>query len=707
LNLDSLKLIFRNFSNYINNKFPYKFSYEYKLANVNIPSNLQNYKNNHTMMMAKRPIRDRDEELNDMDIYLRANSSSGNEGIVSNKLKGVVFGVVSIILIFFGIASYLNSQNPIIDLLREANKPFAVNMIDENYIKYFNSTTKNYTKRDYKMPQTLKNAALGLHYNLQKLIPNEKCPVYLKKIDYFKDYACEMSYQYFILNIMLGENSNLADRSFISTIINSNQALKEYLLLSWMKSNMNDDDFYNLFFSNSYYGNAVVGAHTASDYYFKKEPEDLDLAESIFLIYKVYNQNASFYTPNPDVTYDSILESLIEIDIISSEDIPELKDSLSQIQDKQVVNSFMRYIEEDFLEAYKLFRTNTVVTIKTTFLLALQNALIKITTIELEKHNIPNASFLIIKNNDIFSSFTLGLEKDDKGKSKPLFYPTFPDVKTYSAIKPFLFLTLLENKVDISTVLINFKYQNLIFTYNLYTTYQNEESKLQTQENLSQKDEPTEPLELSQGSQVVTSTNGKISIKKDEGGVSNINILSNTNLDEAPDSIRKYFVAQLNDLEKSFMLRLEANKYKAGLKKYDLDIKNIETTQDLIDRKGILSLEKIFYAYTSFLNYGEMRNSRHINIINQEPFPFESQILGTYNKDMINLLKGLYFNKIEFKNSKSILYYVLDVNFGVLFSDEYLAIFWFGDFNNPDVADVNYMSSLQVMLKALTDLLRN
>ena len=49
----------------------------------------------------------------------------------------------------------------------------------------------------------------------------------------------------------------------------------------------------------------------------------------------------------------------------------------------------------------------------------------------------------------------------------------------------------------------------------------------------------------------------------------------------------------------------------------------------------------------------------------------------------------------------------MDVNFGVLFSDEYLAIFWFGDFNNPDVADANYISSLQVMLKALTDLLRN
>lgn len=716
MNLNDIKLFFTTLSNYINTHHNfYSFQYEFNhfhdadLYNESDHNENSNDSNKNNMMFAKKSKKSKkssEVSSDPMDIYLRASVSSGQEGIVSNKLKGIVFGFVSIILVFFGIASYLNSQNPIIDLLRETNKPFAVNMIDENYIKYFSSVTKNYTKRDYIMPKPLKNSLLALHHAIQDSNPSLKCPLHLKKAEYFKDYACETSYQYFLLNVMLGENSALADTGIISSIINSNQGLKEYLLLSWMKSNMSDNDFYNLYFSNTYYGNAIVGAHTAADYYFQKTPEQLDLAESIFLIYKIYTTNKSLYTPNPDINYDTILESFIKLDFIVPSDIEDIKYLISQIQEKQISNSFMRYIEEDFLEAYKLFRKQTVVTLKNTFLLALQNSLIKITSMELEKNNIPNASVLVVKNNNIFASFTLGLDKDKNGKTKPVFFSTFPYVKTYSAIKPFLYLTLLENQIDISTVLINARYQNLIFTYNLYKNYQNEDSRLQMQDIAPEtpvSDAPSDPTQT----QVISNTNNQVAIKNTATPVTNISILSNTNLDRAPDSVRKYFASQLNDLEQSFMLKLEANKYMAGLRKYDLDMQNIQTTEDIIDHKGILSLEKIFYAYSVFLNYGEIKSLRHINLINQKNFPFESKTLGTYNKEMINILKGLYFNKLEFANSKSRLYYVLDVNFGVVFSDEYLAIFWFGDFNNPDVADANYVSSLQVILKSLGDLLRN
>ncbi len=667
--------------------------------------------------------------------YIKSSFDVKNDrSVFSGKLRitAILLGIIFSILFLVG--NYLNTSNPLIPLMSTTSKPFVINILDKNNIKIFEMSTINSGKDSLKIPEILSGTLLALHSILDKKrdsfiededdvlsedivdlfqekqenkeqieakkhkknlsIIDSNCRIYKNNIE-FANYQCPFSYTSFLINNLLPDENQAGNDNFISKIINSSEMIKTQLLLGWLKSNVTPEDFYKLYFTYVYFGYNAIGIELATKKYFNKTTDKLSLAESIFLVMQAYKNNYNLYGTNINITYDEILEKLIHNGIIEMNEVPIIIKELNSIPEMQENNSFIFYLEDIFNAGYKKYTTSNIANVQTSFAISIQNSFIGLAKNEMLKLRIPNASGIILNKTNVVSGFTIGLKdfEDTKSFNNFIFYKNIPNTYVLNLLKPFLYLTLNKRGVQTPNLLLQKQYQNLIFSYNIYNTYIHDQNKvLPTIGNEEKQDSESMKKDL----QKSFSTNENPSLS----------VLTQTNLDIAPEFFRKKFASQILYLEQVLFNKLTVDDYSQTLATFNLDLK-VDSIDNIFSYKTKFNVLDLVKAYSVFSNNSNMYNTRYLININNEPIPYERKTLATFDASFMDILQGSFFNSITFKTSNVTLYYILDINSAILFSDKYTMIIWLGDIKDESLSKDNYTQSLYNIVTGMAAILQN
>ena len=99
-------------------------------------------------------------EKND-DVYLNASfSSADGSGIISNKLKFIGVSIFSAILLMILIGNYINSNNPLVPIVRSLDKEVSITVYDRNNSNIYSDVS---TPSPKSVSPNLVNAIIALH----------------------------------------------------------------------------------------------------------------------------------------------------------------------------------------------------------------------------------------------------------------------------------------------------------------------------------------------------------------------------------------------------------------------------------------------------------------------------------------------------------------------------------------------------------------
>ena len=724
-------------------------------------------------------------EKND-DVYLNASfSSADGSGIISNKLKFIGVSIFSAILLMILIGNYINSNNPLVPIVRSLDKEVSITVYDRNNSNIYSDVStpspksvspnlvnaiialhgvlenrylqklqqkalvekankeleKNKTKES-KVPTVAKKTAssdkddskLGsadvksvdstvlseensktngedqqsskeadnfngkdstsLDNNLGSgvedvvssaeekvatFFSSDLCVVYTNS-DEFGRYSCRYSYTNFLLNNFLAEQE---EQSFVTKIINLSTTFRNYLLVSWIEGNINANKFLEIYFHYMYFGNRAMGVSAATEKYFGVSPDQLTLSQSIYLVLQIYNHNKGYY-PNYVITANDILKQFALNGIINETDVSDLEEDFNNIKITEEQISFLLYLEDIFLEGSKYFAKTNKVNVNATFIAAIQNSSITLATQQMKKYAIPAASVVMIKETDIVSAFTMTL-KDNK----PYFKSEYPMVKGYNIVKPFVYMSLIENNKDVSTVLLDSKYQQLIFNIDRLNKFGSDPDIIN---NLIEKTKMT------------GSSSKNLAMLQNPQNIK-IEMLTKSDLDVAPEEIRKLFAVRLRSLESSFLTSITIDQYKSTFKKYGLTLE-ADSLDELFSSERQMTFYELVRIYNALSQGGNFYKFRTITSINKDLFAPDTKKSGALNYTFANILKSIFFTQFESKTSKNKANMLIDYNVGVIFNDHYTVLVWFGDLDNPDAPLRDYTVPLEELITTLASSLQ-
>ncbi|MFL1780409.1 putative penicillin-binding protein [Candidatus Hepatincolaceae symbiont of Richtersius coronifer] len=466
------------------------------------------------------------------------------------------------------------------------------------------------------------------------------CKAY-KDISEFGQYGCKFSYSSFLIN-NLSKVTVEVPSSYVVSLINKSDMLKNYLLIDWIQTNLPIERFLEIYFNYVYFGDTVIGLTLASERYFGVPTYELNLSQSVFLMKKIYDNNKIIYPSTQALTTRQILEQLVINGIINNDDLEQLENEIQQIIIPAEPSMFALYIKDIFDKGYPYLKFVPYVLTRTTFVSSVQSSAMSVVSGNLNRNNIPNASVIVIENNTILAALTMGLEE---GRS--VFYPVYPNINAYQSLKPFLYSALLGNKKDFSSILLNNKYQNLIFSY----------SKLANQD----------------ASRLQTNNTNRSKM--------DVALLTRTDLDVVPESLRLMFAQQLFELERNFMKNLSLTDYNKALGVIFPGFKqnNLDT---LLYNKNKISFKDMVKAYNSIGQKGKITDFKYITFINEDMIKTEGNNGNSIQQNFIKVLAPLFFSQIKYTAVKEDFYSIVDYNSAYAFSKNYTVGVWFGDLNN-------------------------
>ncbi len=501
------------------------------------------------------------------------------------------------------------------------------------------------------------------------------CKIFIVPSD-VSDSNCEFS----SVNIIMNKLYTPATEGWLVNYINP---IKAYLLTNWLKKKVSLRDFFALFFNITYFGNYQIGIKSSYSQYFKKTTlESIDIPRALFMMKNLYDNNKNFY-PNYDITNEHILDMMI-----ANGYVPEdKKEAILTRVNNIVVNveppksPFAVHLNELFLSGYSYFPEYYDISVQTTLSSKLQSVVSGVIVDKLKGFNIPAGSVIALNKNRLVVALSI---KIIDGKVNYL--DKYPKGYVYNSVKPFLYLTLLENKKDASALLLNNRYQNLIFS-----------NKRLEHANLTAKEYSADNDPTFAG---IETTEEKVRQILEE-----LNFLKDDNVDDIPNGLKKSFADRLNYLEGEFFSELTEKDYYAlfnrlGLVKYAEDF----NLNSLYDGKLKVELVDLAKAYSIFINDGNMLNSKLIDNVNGIPQLLSQEKILSVRTTYTNLLKDIYFNTIISKHGKEF-YIMIDFQTAVVFNDEYIGIIWLGDFEG----DENYKDTtlaLEHLVKDLINMLK-
>ena len=674
------------------------------------------------------------------DVYLNASfSSADGSGIISNNLKFIGIGVFGAILFMLLIGNYINSNNPLVPIVRSLDKEVSITVYDRNNSKIYSDTS---TPSPKSVSPNLVNSIIALHGVLEgkymqhlaeKALEKKKaedgkdvdssapadeslkpsaedsnssgemvvpevvdvissaedtvatffasdlCVVYTN-VDEFGRYSCRYSYTNFLLNNFLSEQE---DQSFVTQIINLSTTFRNYLLVSWIEGNIDANKFLEIYFHYMYFGNRAMGISAASEKYFGVSPDQLTISQSIYITLQIYNHNKKYY-PDYVITANDILKQFALNGIINEIDVADLEEDFNNIKITEEQISFILYLEDIFLEGSKYFTRTNKVNVNATFIAPVQNSSINLATQQMKRYAIPAASVIMMKETDVVAAFTMTL-KDNK----PRFHSKYPTVKGYNIVKPFVYMSLIENNKDVSTVLLDSKYQQLIFTIDRLSKFGSDPDVIKNLiKTIKEKGSSSKNLAILQNPQNIK-----------------IDVLTKSALDVAPEEIRKLFAVRLRSLESSFLTSITIDQYKSTFKKYGLTLE-AESLDELFSSDRKMTFYELARIYNALSQGGNFYNFRTITSITKDLFAPDTKKSGALNYTFANILKSIFFTRFESKTSKNKASMLIDYNVGVIFNDHYTVLVWFGDLNNPDAPLRDYTIPLEDLITNLASSLQ-
>lgn len=646
--------------------------------------------------------------------YLKSSEKiTDGQGIFSRNLQIIAVIIFLIMLLVFAAGNYLNKKNPISPLLQGPDKPFTINFLDKNNTKFLSLT--NQTENNIKIEDVspvLFDALLALHGVLEikygdnpvktkdgnlvtldeaavdttsqdvgekKKVSSSDCLLY-SNLKQFDRSSCKYSYNNFLINNFASATEN--DNSFVSKIINSSDWLKNYLLEDWVKDNVDVSTFLNIYFNYVYYGYNSLGLHATVLKLFSVPANSLEPYQAIIIIKSIYDNNKDLY-PKDEITYENIIDIMIKNGALSASDKPIILEQIKNFQAPVIQTTILNYFDYMFEEAYKYFRSVPVADVKSTFVTSLQNTAINSAVTQMKLKNIPNASVIISNKGDIATSFTISLNEE----GKPVFYKEYPKIYVYNAIKPILYLSLFENKKDTVSVLLENKYQNLIFSKSRSLKFKSENG-------------------TSSGTPAASNTNAANASPETDTKANKIPIelLTKTNLDIVPANIRALFADRLYSIEKQYILSLNPEDYKATFKKLGINAE-FETLDDLFNGNVGINLLDLSKFYDAISQNGIMHEYRVIELINTDVKFAETNYDISINPQFISVLNSLFLGKLENRSSRVTYNTIVDYNSAFAISPDYSISVWLGDMNNPSQVK-DYTENVQAIMLELAAILQ-
>jgi hypothetical protein len=273
-------------------------------------------------------------------------------------------------------------------------------------------------------------------------------------------------------------------------------------------------------------------------------------------------------------------------------------------------------------------------------------------------NKIPSASLIVFKNNEIIAGYSYSLEME---KQNRLFENFYPKVKPYSSLKPFNYLAMVNNNLTIPTLLLESKYQNLMFT-----------------SKSGQKN-------------ILNNTNSTVNY-------SVLDAITNTNLDVIPKELRDLFAKQLISLEYDLFTNVDLETY---MKSFNIlfNDNNPYTSEDIAKNNFETSLLDLTRAYNALTNRGNIFNLRYLTFINDTPYAFDTRVQKQINTEFAEVLEAVYFKKIN--SGGNDYFYIIDFNTAFVYSPStgYTVGLWLGDLSNQDKVN-NYSKYLEDTIKS-------
>ncbi len=466
------------------------------------------------------------------------------------------------------------------------------------------------------------------------------CPIYTSLKD-FSNYDCMYSYPNFILNNLSPNHEEV--NNWVTRIINSSKVLKNYLLLDWIKRNVDLPKFFTMYFNSLSYGTYIIGLNSAADKFFHTSISDLSISQSVFLAKLIYDNNKNIYPNDVEITYLDIYERLVKNGIINLEDIDTLlHDTLSYDMSKERLHN-VKYLSTLFNEGYKYYHKSNEVNIKTTFDNSIQNSSSQILFNSLKQSGYHNASIMILKKNKTIASYTMGINK----KEEPVFLPDEPYVYTFTGIKPLIYLAALNSKSDISKILLESKYQSLIDTYTRRLSFY--------------------------------STHKEFSSNSGDNGI-NLSALTLTDLDVAPPKLRNLFAKELYNLERKYLRTIPITDYRITFKKLGISTSGMTSLSTLLDTKSDFKFTDLVRAYSAFQTEDNaILNPVFISQINDTIYEDKEPIIAKINPYYIKLVKNLMLNKFKTLSNNKVIYTLYDNDTAYAFYDDYTIGIWIGN----------------------------
>lgn len=695
------------------------------------PNNIRRVRERNSHVPNPKTLTDTDAAL-----YIqRVINVNEEEGIVSGKLKALGTIIFLFLMLTLLIGNFLHENNPLVPLFQSMKENFLISILDNrgakilevnktndtmlnegdinNNIRYSftalhtileliskEKATKNLTDNDitpavintlinnYKQ-DLIKEKLQQQAQSEQGIVSNTFDTLITKPLKVVEDpftskatcqtfvgpdtmgnRGCEYSYVSFTLNKLYTPKKN----TFFDVL---SEPFKNYLLDNWLRSSVSLDKFLYVFLNITYYGNYQLGFKGSYlEYFSKKNMVNPSLAESIFLIEELYNNNKRYY-PNYPISAEDLTNLLYTMRYIPNGTIisntkkgktylQDIKDQIAAIKQTPAVtmgqnNPFRLYLDKIFLKGFEIFPKDLIINITTTFSMQLQNTLTrKLRILLTTENNKPEAGAMyVLQNGKILAAAVLTLQDN-----KNIYLSTIPTVHVYNSLKSFLYLTLVQNKKDIPAILLKYQYQNLIFSNKRVEFAQH-------QQNLTK---------LNNTTKVTASTQpAKTPVKPVE--VQSLAVLDNTDIAKVPMGLKKNIAEQLDFYEYNLLSILPVTEYSNILNKITLQPKNFNTYQDLYNSNTTVNLLNLVTAYSVFSNSGELRDLNYIGDINKETLLAQPQQL-VVRSNYLNLLQDVYLNPV-YNNEGKRFFVVFDFEVAIIFNESYTVAIWLGDINKP------------------------
>jgi membrane peptidoglycan carboxypeptidase len=410
------------------------------------------------------------------------------------------------------------------------------------------------------------------------------------------------------------------------------------------------------------------------DYFEKIAPDTMDVPHALFMIKLLYDNNKNYY-PEHEIKVENILDMMI-----ANGYVPEnLREDVLAEYKKVKANaklprtSFSIYLDRLFLAGYDHFPESYDITVKSTFSNSLQNTLSSMLADQLKRNNIPEGSAIVIQNNQLIVGLTITLVD-----GRMYYENSYPNAFAYNSIKPFMYLTLLDNRKDVPSQLLSFDKQNLIFS----------------NKRIEQFIKPVINPNL-----VITEDSPKMTVKE-------LETIESQNLAIMPSGIRKLLAEKLSYLENNFFAEVPAKNYEAMLNRLRITPYEVPVAMpDLLSGDIRVNLFDLARAYTAFQAEPTIVNSGIIDTINGvAEEQYKAQELLSIRKTFTNLLKNIYFNTISTPNGQQF-YIMIDFQTAIIFNNDYVVALWLGDLSG-DKKFKDTTENLEILVRNVLNLLQ-